>query len=113
MSFCSSSLTIISVLGKPSISAVSNTAISISLSWSVPRGSVVVTYEVMWQELSSDGGINFTSGSINDTNYTIEALQSTTTYNITVTVTNTFGTAHSHPIIISTGTAKITLWLYV
>ena len=100
------------MLGKPSISAVSNTASSISLSWSIPRDSVVDSYEVTWEELSNDGGDISTSGNITDTNYTLKKLQSTTIYNITVTVTNIFGTTHSHPIIISTGTLKITLWHY-
>ena len=91
------------MLSEPSISVVSITATSISLSWSIPSGSVVDSYEVTWQELSSDGGAIFTSGSITDSSYTIEALQSTTIYNITVTATSIFDNAHSHPIIISTG----------
>ena len=97
------------MLSEPSISVVSITTTSISLSWSIPSGSVVDSYVVTWQELSSDGGAIFTSGSITDTSYTIEALQSTTIYNITFIVTNTFGNARSHPIIISTGI----LWLHV
>ena len=101
------------MLGKPSIGEVSYTASSISLSWNIPRDSVVESYEVTWEERSNSGGDISTSGNITDTNYTLKKLQSTTMYNITVTVTNIFGTTHSHPIIISTGTLKITLWLYV
>ena len=100
------------MLGKPSVGIVSIKDSSISLSWSIPIDSVVESYEVTWEELSNDGGDISTSGNITDTNYTIEKLQSTTIYNITVTVTNIFENTHSHPIIISTGTLKTTLWLY-
>ena len=42
------------VPGQPSITIVRTfTATSISLSWSVPSGSVVTSYEVMWQRDTS------------------------------------------------------------
>ena len=69
------------------MSVVSIAATSISLSWSVPSDSVVTSSKVTWQELSN-GGITSTSGSITDTSYTIEELESTTIYNVTVTVAN-------------------------
>ena len=82
----------------------STTATSISLSWSVPGGSAVTSYEVMWRALDSgdednDDGGSGTSGSITSTSYTIEDLESFTIYNITVTVLNEFGIAVSQPII--------------
>ena len=88
--------------GQPSVSAVTSiTATSISLSWSVPSGSVVTSSEVMWREASS-GTSEGTSGSLTDTSYTIDQLESNTDYNVTVTVSNTAGSTDSQPIIIST-----------
>ena len=86
--------------GQPSVSVTSITATSISLSWSVPSGSVVTSSEVMWREASS-GTSEGTSGRLTDTSYTIDQLESNTIYTITVTVSNTVGT-DSQPIIIST-----------
>ena len=66
--------------GQPIMSAVTSiTATSISLSWSVPSGSVVTSSEVMWREASS-GTSEGTSGSLTDTSYTIDQLESTTIY---------------------------------
>ena len=90
------------VPGQPSVSVTSITATSVSLSWSVPSDSVVTSYEVMWRETDS-GATEMTSGSLTDTSYTIEQLDSTTTYTITVTATNQAGNTSSLPIIISTG----------
>ena len=95
-------VSVVSVPGQPSVSAVTSiTATSISLSWSVPSGSVVSSSEVMWREASS-GTSEGTSGSLTDTSYTIDQLESTTIYNITVTVSNTVGRTDSQPVIIST-----------
>ena len=90
------------VPGQPSVSVTSITATSISLSWSVPSDSVVTSYEVMWRETDS-GATEMTSGSLTDTSYTIEQLDSTTIYTITVTASNTGGDTFSLPVIISTG----------
>ena len=93
---------IVSAPDQPSVSAVTSiTATSISLSWSVPSGSVVTSSEVMWREASS-GTSEGTSGSLTDTSYTIDQLESTTDYNVTVTVSNTAGSTDSQPVIIST-----------
>ena len=92
------------VLGQSSITVTSTTSTSISLSWSVPSGSVVTSYEVMWQALSSgdDDGGSGTSGSITSTSYTIQELGSNTVYSVTVTVTNAAGgSTVSQPIIIT------------
>ena len=49
-----------------------------------------------------------TSGNLTDTlMYTIEGLESTTIYTITVTVSNTAGSTDSQPIIVSTGIVKL------
>ena len=93
------------VPGQPSVTVTSITSTSISLSWSVPNGSVVTSYEVMWRALSSgdeanDDGRNRTSDSITSTNYTIQELKSNTVYSVTVTVTNMAGRAVSQPVII-------------
>ena len=95
---------LVSAPGQPTVSVTSTTATSISLSWSVPSGSEVTSYEVMWRALSSgdkanDDGGSGTSGSITSTSYTIQELESNTVYNITVTVTNAAGIAVSQPII--------------
>ena len=89
--------------GQPSIIVTSITSTSISLSWSVPSGSVVTSYEVMWRALSrgdeaNDDGGSGTSGSITSTSYTIQELESNTIYSVSVTVTNIAGTTVSQPI---------------
>ena len=96
---------LVSVPGQPTVSVTSITSTSISLSWSVPSGSVVTSYEVMWRALSSgdeanDDGGSETSGSITSTSYTIQELESNTVYSVTVTVTNAAGSTVSQPIII-------------
>ena len=97
------SLYSVSLPGQPSVSVSSITATSISLSWSVPSDSVVTSYEVMWRETDS-GATEMTSGSLTDTSYTIEQLDSTTIYTITVAAANSAGiSTDSLPIIISTG----------
>ena len=110
------------------MNVISITTTSISLSWSVPSDSEVISYEVMWRALSSDGDSNSTtetedndddndgsgtgmsgdeesgtSGNITDTSYTIENLMKSTSYIITVTVTSVAGSTDSHPIGITTG----------
>ena len=90
-------LCIVPAPGQPSVSVTAATATSISLSWSVPSGSVVTSSEVMWREASS-GTSEGTSGSLTDTSYTIDQLESNTIYTITVTVSNTAGSTDSHPI---------------
>ena len=86
------------------MSVASISATSISLSWSVPSDSVVISSQVIWQVVDSSIGAFGSSGSLTDTSYTIEGLVTTTIYNITVIVTNTAGSTESHPIIVSTGT---------
>ena len=78
------------------------TATTISLSWSVPSGSVVDSYEVVWERKTSgecpdedEGSATITDGS---TSYTITGLEEDSSYTITVTATNAAGSAASDPV---------------
>ena len=73
------------------------TATSISLSWSVPSGSVVTSYEVMWQRDTSvgcsdedEGSTTITDGS---TSYEIMGLEEDSSYTISVTAVNVAGSS--------------------
>ena len=88
----------------PSVTVVTITATSISLSWSVPSGSVVTSYEVMWQRDTSvgcsdedEGSRTFTTNSIS-TSYAISGLEEDSLYRITVTAVNSFGSMASNPV---------------
>ena len=82
------------------MSVSSITASSISLSWSVASGSVA-SWEVVWRE--TDRGTESSSGSLTGTSYTIDQLESTTIYTVTVRASNVAGTTDSQPITFSTG----------
>ena len=73
--------------GVVSVSVSSITASSISLSWSVASGSVA-SWEVVWRETDreTDRGNENSSGSLTGTSYTIDQLESTTIYTVTVSV---------------------------
>ena len=75
--------------GVVSVSVSSITASSISLSWSVASGSVAI-WEVVWRE--TDRGTESSSGSLTGSSYTIDQLESTTIYTVTVRATNVAGT---------------------
>ena len=79
----------------------STTATSISLSWSVPSGTVVDSYEVMWQ-LSGSDVISIVTLSGSTTSYTMEGLENSGLYNISVTAENDFGSVTSNPLMVST-----------
>ena len=83
------------------MSVSSITAFSISLSWSVASSSVA-SWEVVWRE--TDRGTESSSGSLTGTSYTIDQLESTTIYTVTVRASNVAGTTDSQPITFSTGT---------
>ena len=75
----------------------STTATTISLFWSVPSGSVVDSYEVMWQRDTSgdcpdedEGSMSITDGS---TSLTLTGRQEDSSYSITVTATNAAGSS--------------------
>ena len=95
--------------GQPSVTVNSTTATTISLSWSVPSGSVVYSYEVVWERDTSgecpdedEGSATITDGS---TSYTITLLEEDSSYTITVNATNAAGSAVSDPVTGMTGEA--------
>ena len=83
-------------------------ATTISITWT-GIGSVVDSYEVMWERDTSgecpgvdEGSATITGGS---TSYTISGLEEDSSYTITVTATNAAGSAVSIPITAMTGEA--------
>ena len=90
------------VPGQPSVTVDSITETNISISWSVPRGSIVYTFEVMWETKSSqecfDKGSIAMNGSF--TSYTIMGVEESTNYTITVKASNAAGSAVSDPVVI-------------
>ena len=85
------------VPGKPDIIATMtvSTATTISLSWSVPSGSVVTEYLIEWQRDTSVAcsDEDQDSTTITDTSYTISGLEEDSRYTITVTASNTAGSS--------------------
>ena len=105
------------VPGQPSVSVASTTTTSISISWSVPSGSVSDSYEVMWQRDTSgecsdedEGSTTITDGSTSydimgledegsttitdgSTSYDIMGIEEDSSYSITVTATNVAGSS--------------------
>ena len=61
----------------------------------------VASWEVVWRE--TDRGTESSSGSLTGTSYTIDQLESTTIYTVTVRASNVAGTTESQPITFSTG----------
>ena len=92
-----------------SVSVSSITASSISLSWSVASGSVAASLEVVWRE--TDRGTESSSGSLTGTSYTIDQLESTTIYTVTVRASNVAGTTDSQPITFSTGECVMCIYI--
>ena len=95
------------VVGASTLSAA--ITISVSLSWSIPSGSVVDSYEVMWQRDTSgefpdedEGSTALTDGS---TSYTIMGLAGVSSYSITVTAINADGSMVSDTVSVVTGGA--------
>ena len=83
-------------------------ATTISLSWT-STGSVVDSYEVMWERDTSrecpgmdEDSATITGGS---TSYTISGLEEDSNYTITVAATNATGSAVSVPVTTMTGEA--------
>jgi len=90
----------------PEVTVGSTTATTISLSWT-SAGSVVDSYEVMWERDTSEecpdedeGSTTITGGS---TSYTITGLEEDSNYTITVNATNAVGSAVSDTITEMTG----------
>ena len=88
-------------------------AFTVSLSWT-SAGSVVDSYEVMWQRDTSGDCPDEDEGSVSvagsSTSYTITGLAGVSSYTITVTATNAAGNATSEPLtVMTTGVGKTTL----
>ena len=101
-------------LGKPNVTKLSVSATSVSLSWSVPTGSVVDSYEVMWQRDTSgecpdedEDSTTITDGS---TSYNITGLEEDSTYSVTVTAVYSIGNVNSNTTVVTTLEAG-TYWL--
>ena len=89
---------VIAVPGQPSVSVGTTTATSISLSLSVPTGSEVDSYEVMWSTNECPDDVDEGSATITETSYTIDGLRGNTSYTITVSATNSAGTSPSDSV---------------
>ena len=70
----------------------------------------VASWEVVWRE--TDRGTESSSGSLTGTSYTIDQLESTTIYTVTVRASNVAGTTDSQPITFSTGECVMCIYLY-
>ena len=94
--------------GQVNVVVTAITATSISLSWSVVGGSVARS-EVVWRK--TDRATENSSGSLTGTSYTIDQLESTTIYTVTVRASNAAGImTDSQPITFPTGwTATVSI----
>ena len=99
------------VPGQPTAILDSTTPTNISSSWAALSGSVVDSYEVMWERDTSGkcsdvdvGNATITDGS---TSYTISGLEEDSNYTITVTATNAAGSVISDSIIGMTREARM------
>ena len=104
------------VVVAPAVMSVGRTTpTTIPLSW-ISAGSVVDSYEVMWERDTSGEcpGVDEDSATITggSTNYTISGLEEDSSYNITVTATNAAGSAVSVPATAMTGEAgeRLVTW---
>ena len=86
----------------PTARIFSTTDTTLSLSWSVPSGITVDSYEVMWQRDTSgecsnedEGSATITDGS---TSYTITGLEEYSNYTITVTAADISGSITIDPV---------------
>ena len=91
------------VPGQPTINMnPTATATSISLSWSVPSGSVVTSYEVMWQRDTtvgcSDEDADSHTTADDSTTYVIRGLEEDSSYSITVRASNTAGSSEDSTV---------------
>ena len=84
----------------PTVTVQSATASTILLTWSVPAGSEVDTYDIEWRS-GGEMGTATTSGGTSA--YTITDLDSATRYAIFVTASNTAGSARSSTVSAVTG----------
>ena len=91
----------------PTVVVGSSTDTTSYVFWSIPSGSVVESYVVMWQRDTSGecpnediGSTTISDGSLS---YTITGLEEDSSYTITVTASNAAGSAVSDPVTGITG----------
>ena len=91
---------IVAVPSQPNITVASVTNTSIFISWSVPSGLVVDSYEVTWISHECPHDIDQGNETISGASYryTIEGLRGGTSYNITVSATNSADTVYSDTV---------------
>ena len=94
----------------PNAMVISTTATGISVSWTVPGGSVVERYEVVWEKNSPeeclDEDVSSTTITDGSTSTTITGLEAATSYAIIVAVNNGTGSIASDRAIVTTGRAS-------
>ena len=74
-------------------------ATSITLSWTVPNGSMVINYNVIWISKVCPSDIDEGSTTtFSSTSYTIRGLRYGTNYTITINATNSAGITSSSPV---------------
>ena len=73
------------------------------VSWTIPSGSVVDSYVVMWD---SGSVVDSATLSGSATSYTITGLEEGETYSITVTAVNVAGSTDSNTVTATTPTAE-------
>ena len=84
----------ITVPDKPGVVSNKTTATTISMSWSVPSGSVVEQYEVEWSSHQCpDGQVETVAR--NSSNFTVSNLWPETNYTILVSALNSAGRSTS------------------
>ena len=81
--------------GQLNVSVDNTTDTSITLSWSVPNGPVVTSYEMMWTSDECPDDVDEGNATTTETSYIIEDLREGTNYTITVNATNLTGTSFS------------------
>ena len=90
---CSHFSVLCAVPGQATSSVDSTTPTAISLSWSIPSGSVVTEYFVIWQRNTSAGCADVDNGGIititgSSTSHTVTGLEPGNQYTMTVTASN-------------------------
>ena len=92
------------VPGQPMVRVDSIATASVSLSWSVPNGTVVESYEVKWssEQCPEDREENITTISDNSTTHIISQLRSGTSYSVSITANNSAGHNSSGNVTVET-----------
>ena len=96
--YCCVTVFLHAVPGQPIISVDNTTTTSIALSWILPIGSVVDSYEVTWTSDECPDDIHNGSITITNTSHIIGSLRVGTSYSITVSATNSVGTAYGDSV---------------